>query len=160
MVVAPAEAREWSRMSLHAHAQSYFEPYRGIGLLANFLESLAATKELVFALAAGFYLAWSWRLRWNAREREREVQEQKDYLDTFLDETIRVEKAQMETEDPVELKSYLDEVTRIKLKALEELSHEDLRGDRTFLIFLTQCANLIAKIQSKIDVARSGPVRK
>jgi hypothetical protein len=44
----------------------------------------------------------------------------------------------------------LDKVTRIKLKALEELTHEALRGDRIFLIFITQCANLINKIQAKI----------
>jgi len=44
----------------------------------------------------------------------------------------------------------LDKVTRIKLQALDELTHEALRGDRIFLIFLTQCANLITKIQAKI----------
>jgi len=36
-----------------------------------------------------------------------------------------------------QLERHLDEVTVIKLQALEELSHEDLRGDRMFLIFLT-----------------------
>ena len=45
----------------------------------------------------------------------------------------------------------LDEVTRIKLKALRQLTHEDLRGDRVFLIFLTQCASLIGKIQAKMN---------
>jgi hypothetical protein len=56
----------------------------------------------------------------------------------------------MDAEDPQELENYLDEITRIKLRALEELTHEDLRSDRTFSIFLMQCANLIRKIQSKI----------
>ena len=40
--------------------------------------------------------------------------------------------------------------SRVALKALDELTHEDLLGDRLFLIFPTQCSNLIRKIQSKI----------
>ncbi|MEM1062528.1 MAG: hypothetical protein AAGJ97_09415, partial [Planctomycetota bacterium] len=44
----------------------------------------------------------------------------------------------------------LDEVTNIKLEALDRLTHEELCGDGTFSIFLTQCANLISKIQLKI----------
>jgi len=52
--------------------------------------------------------------------------------------------------DPEKLRDMLNEVTRIKLKALRQLTHEDLRGDRVFLIFLTQCANLIGKIQAKM----------
>ena len=56
----------------------------------------------------------------------------------------------MDTTDPETLERFLDEITKIKLQALEELTHEDLRGDRTFSIFLMQCANLISKIQLKI----------
>jgi len=58
----------------------------------------------------------------------------------------------METTDAHRLEGYLDEITRIKLKALDELTHEDLRGDRMFLIFLMQCGNVINKIQSKITI--------
>jgi TRAP transporter TAXI family solute receptor len=148
------EAREWPLVPLHPFARSYFRPYEGIDLLASFMESLAATKELLFALAAALYLVWSSYRRMKDREEAEDLQKLKDYLDTFLDETIRIEKAQMDTADPAELEAYLDEVTRIKLEALEQLSHEDLRGDRTFLIFLTQCANLIAKIQRKLETAQ------
>ena len=81
------------------------------------------------------------------------MSKEKEYLDSFLDETVRIEKAQMGTEDPSQLKQYLNEVTKTKIKALEELSHEDLRGDRHFLIFLTQCANLSRKIQAKIELS-------
>ena len=44
-----------------------------------------------------------------------------------------------------------DQVALLKLEALEKLTHEDLRGNRMFLIFLTQCANLISKIQAKLN---------
>ena len=61
----------------------------------------------------------------------------------------------MDCTDPARLESFLDEITLIKLKALEDLSHESLRGDPRFLIFLTQCANLIRKIQTKLLQQRS-----
>ncbi|MDA1277075.1 MAG: TAXI family TRAP transporter solute-binding subunit [Verrucomicrobia bacterium] len=67
-----------------------------------------------------------------------------------LDVSSLLVNATLESIDPDELKEYLDEVTRIKLRALEELTDEDLRGDQFFSIFLTQCANLIRKIQSKL----------
>ena len=69
----------------------------------------------------------------------------------LLDETIRIETEQMNTEDPKQLRGYLDEVTRIKLGALDELTDEDLRGDQMFTIFLTQYSNL-SKLQLKINL--------
>ena len=51
--------------------------------------------------------------------------------------------------DPARLNKFLDEITEIKLKALEQLTDETLRGDRVFSIFLMQCANLINKLQFK-----------
>lgn len=116
------------------------------------MESLAAGKELLFALVAGLYLLWDRYRRLKEGERTRELSVMKERLDDLLAETTRIERAQIETVDVVQLKEYLDEVTRIKLKALDELTHEDLRGDRMFLIFLTQCANVINKIQAKISV--------
>ena len=69
-----------------------------------------------------------------------------------MDKTVQIEKNQMNEKDSAKLKAWLDEVTKIKLTALTELTHEDLRGDRLFSIFLMQCANLIQKLQSKIDL--------
>jgi len=52
--------------------------------------------------------------------------------------------------DHDELHQFLDHVTEIKLQALTKLTHEELRSDQAFSIFLLQCANLINKIQLKI----------
>ena len=71
-------------------------------------------------------------------------------FDRFLSQTLRIERAQMDATSVDQLHTFLDEVTEIKLQALNELTHEDLRGDRSFGIFLMQCANLISKIQLKI----------
>lgn len=157
-VVPPDEAATWSTVPLHPAARAFHDPYKGLGLLADFMDSLAGIKELLFALGAGLYLLW---LRWK-RVKEQEVQahlaRQMRRLNELIDETARIERAQMTSRDPAELKQFLDEVTLIKLQGLREMSHEDLRGDRMFSIFLMQCANLIRKIQGKLILLAEGGV--
>ncbi|HRX83247.1 MAG TPA: TAXI family TRAP transporter solute-binding subunit, partial [Pirellulaceae bacterium] len=144
------ESTLWVSTQLHSEAYRYFHPSDDIGLLANVMESLAAGKELLFAIGAGIYLLWHrWR-RLRDRENQEIIRRQKEHLDRFLEETLRIEAEQMTTTDIEKLQKYLDDVTRIKLKALHEFTEEELRGDRSFSIFLTQCANLISKIQLKI----------
>ena len=157
-VMPPGEAATWSTVPLHSAARTFHDPYKGLGLLADFMDSLAGIKELLFVFGAGLYLLW---LRWK-RIKEQEVRaqvaRQKRRLNELIDETARIERAQMFSQDPIELKRYLDEVTFIKLRGLREMSHEDLRGDRMFSIFLMQCANLIRKIQGKLILLAEGGV--
>jgi len=144
------EVRQWLDMPLHSAARMYFDPQDEIGHISAVMESLAATKELLFALAAGIYLLWErWR-RLKEKEEQSKFNAEKDHLDELLSQTVEIERKQMEITDEAELRKLLDDVTRIKLQALKELTHEQLRGDRIFLIFLTQCASLISKIQAKI----------
>ena len=154
------DAREWSPRPLHPRASGYFDPFDRVGWLANVMESLAALKELLFALGAALFLiSQRWR-RLKEREQEQELKGLKERLDSFLDRTVRIERAQMQMEDPKQLKECLDEVTRIKLEALSELTDEDLRGDRMFSIFLSQCASLVTKIQAKIAMRSSSTGRE
>lgn len=147
------EARQTPLANLHPATRTYYDPFGGVELLSNLLESISAAKELAFALAAGLYLAWDrWR-RVKEREERRAIEAMKERLDRFLEETVKLEKAQMETDDPRKLREYLDGVTRIKLRAIEELTHEALRGDRMFSIFLLQCGDLAVKIQAKLHYA-------
>ncbi len=150
LLIPRRDVLDWSPAPLHAVARSHFDPQDHVGWLATVMETLAATKELLFALGAGLYLLWDrWR-RLKERERLVLVAAEKDRLDVFLEKTLAIEAAQMDTTDPAELGAFLDEITRIKLQALQELTHEELRGDQMFSIFLMQCANLINKIQMKI----------
>lgn len=151
-IMSVAEAREWDRIRKHPAARDYFYPYKGLDALANMLESLAATKELLFALAAGGYLLWNLRTWYREKQKNQIVHRLKERLDDFLNKTIEIERSQMQTEDIDQLKAYLDDVTEIKLKALDELTGEELRGNREFSIFLLQCSNLIRKIQAKIQL--------
>lgn len=149
-LMTASEARDWTKLPLHSVTQTYFEPYKGLVLLKDFMESIVATKDLMFALGAGVYFLWLWRRKVALRmdQAERAIHMRK--LNALLDETIRIESEQMTTDDPKKLRQYLEEVTQIKLHALGELTDEDLRGDQLFTIFLTQCSNLSRKLQLKI----------
>jgi len=149
-LMTATEAREWGQLPLHPVTQTYFEPYKGLVLLKDFMESLVATKDLLFTLGAGIYVLWLWRRKVIKRRNAAELAVHLRRLNALLDETMRIEREQMNTDDPKKLRGYMDEVTRIKLRALGELTHEDLRGDQMFAIFLTQCSNLSRKIQLKI----------
>lgn len=150
-LVAHNRALENSTIPLHPEARRYFNPPDDIGFLATILESLVATKELLVAFGAGGWLLWDrWR-RLKESEKKIAIMRQKDHLDTFLDRTLEIERQQMRSHDVAELERFLEQVTNIKLKALEELTHEELRSDQTFAIFLAQCANLINKIQFRIS---------
>jgi len=118
--------------------------------ITSILESLVAGKELLFALGAAIYFVWDrWR-RLQERENQAAISVQKDHLDKYLEKTLEIERSQMDMTDPQQLQQCLDEVTDIKLRALDKMTHEDLRSDRAFSVFLMQCANLISKIQLKI----------
>ncbi len=151
-LISPDDAVDMVPRRLHPAARRYFDPFDHVGWLATVIEGLAGARELLFALVAGLYLVWDrWR-RLKEDERQTRMQAEKDRLDLFLAETLKVERALLRATDAGQLNRYLDEVTDIKLRALEELTHEDLRGDRAFSIFLAQCANLISKIQHKITM--------
>jgi TRAP transporter TAXI family solute receptor len=156
LLIPRKDVLSWSPIPLDPVARLYFDPQDRVGWLANVMQSLAATKELLFALGAALYLLWDRWHRLKERERRALIEAEKEHLHAFLQETLQIEAAQMDTTDVKELRTFLDDVTRIKLQALQELTHEELRGDRTFAIFLMQCANLINKIQMKIGAHASG----
>jgi len=145
------QAYEWSLYPKHPVARAYFNPYEGIDLVASMMEALSAGKELIVALFAGLYLLWQ---TWNQRKKkklEEELSKQKEHLDTYLDKTIAIERGHINVEDPEILKAALEEVTRVKLEALQEFTSEELRADQAFQIFLTQCANLSRKLQNSVQ---------
>ena len=155
VMLARNEVLDWTPMAFHSAAHDYFHPIDQLGWISAVMESLAATKELLFTLGAGLFLLWR---RWKVlqeREQRQVLQTQKDHLDKFLVSTLRIEEAQIGCTDEEKLYDYLAEVTRIKLQALREFTEEELRADQAFSIFLTESANLTSKIQAKI-LAQAG----
>ncbi len=149
-LISPRDAIDASPVPLHGAARSFFNPPDQIARVTAIMESLAAFKKLSVALAAGCYLLWSRYRRIRERAQEQAIQIQKDRLDEYLEKTLTIERARMASEDTDELQGFLDQVTEIKLEALSELTHETLRSDQSFAIFILQCGNLISKIQMKI----------
>ena len=148
------EAREWSEIPLHLTAQEYYNPLRRMEVFATRMEAFAAVKELFFAFLAISYFFW---LRFNELRKKEEIRQNdimKEELDGFLQETIALDRKQMQSESLEELRSIIDQITEVKIKALEELTNEKLRSDQMFSIFLMQCHNLIFKIQNKMGLLR------
>lgn len=145
------EAAQLSSLRLHPASRKYFFPQDEIGELATLLESISAAKELFFAIAAGLYLLWDRLKRRKEKDEELLYIAQRESLDDYLDRTLAIEREQMELSDIAALESCLERVTLIKLEALGELTHQDLRSNQAFTIFLMQCANLISKIQRRIE---------
>ena len=154
-LIPRAEADSWIATTPHPIARRYFNPADNLGYVTTVMESLVATKELIFALCAGAYVLW---LRWR-RLREREAQAeftlQKEKIDRLLQKTLQLEERHLHAESIDDLRDVLMQVTRIKLDAMREFTEEELRGDQTFSIFLDQCAHLAAAIDRKIQTLSS-----
>lgn len=148
MLMPRGEAATWAFPPLHLASQSFYDPYKGLGIAANMLESLSALKELCVALAALLWLAWQ-RYRSAAEAaKQTELKQHKERLDVFVDETIKLEEELLQNrENPDVLRRLFEEVTRLKLRALSEMTHEELRTDRGFTVLMTQCRDLVEKIQ-------------
>jgi uncharacterized protein len=158
MVLPRAEAAAWSFPPLHPASQGFFDPYRGLGTAANLLQSLDALKELCLALAALLWLGWQ-RYR-SAQEEARDAQltVQKERLDAFVDETIRMEEELLtHLRDPEVLERLFQDISHLKLRALSEMTHEELRTDRGFTVLMTQCRDLVEKIQRSQQLLGQAP---
>jgi len=149
-LIERSEAPRWTATTMHPTAKRYFNPEDDIGAMVNVMEAVVASKELLFAIGAGIYLLWiRWR-RLKEKELEAVVHRQKKRLDQFLTETLQIEKNQAQATDIDQLQELVDAVTRIKLRALQELTEEELRGNQEFSIFLDQCSQLIGRIQLRM----------
>ncbi len=155
-LISRRDAPDWTKVRMHSSAHQYFYPSDQVGRMANVMESLAATKELLFALGAGIYLLWIRWKRLKDAETANLLQTQKDRLDGFLAQTVSIEEKLLDATSNPALEAALKKISRIKIKALHEFTEEELRGDQAFSIFLEQCDSLINQIQLKI-IANSSP---
>jgi TRAP-type uncharacterized transport system substrate-binding protein len=154
MLMSQKEAKTWSKLPLHPTAREYFEPYRKIGVIANFMESLAAVKELLFAFAAVSYFLWLRIKEMREKKEKEELKRMKEELDCFLEIIMESDKKQMKSDSREELINIMQQVTDVKMTALKELTNERLRSDQMFSIFLMESHNVIAKIQAKLLMLR------
>jgi len=154
-LIPEEDARRFRMGRVHHAARDYHDPYAGMDVVSNAVQAIDAGKELLVAMGAAVYLLVDRIRRQRAKVRERAEAQAADALDAYLDRTVAIEREQLGPKTREELLALLDQVTIVKLEALSRLSSESLRGDRRFLIFLTQCASLAREIQAKIALAKS-----
>lgn len=143
-----SEAATWTLTPLHKASLAFYDPYRGLGTTSAFLSSLIAIKELFLGLAACMWLGWARYKAFQAKAAQADLARQKEHLDLFIWETIRMEDLLLTSlQDRQALEKLFVDVSQLKLQALNELTHEGLRGDRGFGILLTQCRDLVDKVQ-------------
>ena len=126
-------------------------------ILGSSIALLRKWTDAQFRLLVGFaaigYLLWDKARSRRQRDRAVQLQAQKDYLDTYLERTMAIERRMIDARDEAELQRCLEEVMEIKLGALQELTHEDLRGDRMFSIFLAQCADVSGRLRIRLGAS-------
>jgi TRAP transporter TAXI family solute receptor len=158
-LIARSDAPSWISTRLHPEAHDYLHPADNLGFVATVLETVAAVKELLLALAASIFLIWQ---RWRKaiqREQQQLFFKQKEHLDVLLQKTLEIELSVAKCSDTTKLGQYLQKVTRIKVNVLREFTDEELRDDNTFLIFLRQCDGLINGIQLKVIESQGGTAK-
>ncbi len=144
------QVSEWVSSSLHPAALSYFYPADNIGMVTQVIGSLNALKELILATVALCYLFWTYWRKLMAREAEARLEKQRAILDRFMEATLNVEQAQSGSYDVNLLRDSLFRITTIRLRALKQFTGHEIRSDQRFSIFMTQCGDLINKIQLKM----------
>lgn len=146
------EAGHWSLTSMHPAARGYFDPYHGLTTAAAFLSSLSALKELLLAALALFWLAVERNQKAQERAHKREIGVQKARLGAFINQAIQFERELLlHVREADYLEQLLVRVAQLKVQALEELTHEALRSDQGFAIFLAQCRELVERIHYNRD---------
>lgn len=148
-----SEAATWDLTPMHPASRNFHDPYRGLGTAAAMLESLSAIKELFLALLALGWLGWERYRRLRELAEKEALSQQKERLDLFIDETVRLERLMLASmQDASALENLFIQVSQLKLHALTELTHEELRTDQGFTILLAQCRDLVEKIQHGMDM--------
>jgi len=149
-LIVEEDARRFRMGMVHPATRDYHDPYAGMDVVSDAVQAIDAGKELLVAIGAAIYLLVDRVRRMRARVRERAELEAANALDVYLEQTVAIERDQLAATQRPELEALRERLTNVKLEALSRLSNETLRGDRRFLIFLTQCASVAREIDAKL----------
>jgi TRAP transporter TAXI family solute receptor len=153
-VLSAKAAKSYDAAVMHPSVANYHDPSAGLNRLAQALDFISKSKEVLLGVVAFALLLWGLLRRWREHVANAADQVQKQKLDDLIARTLTVELEQMDVTDPEQLRPFLRRVTQIKQEALRELTREKVRGDQLFAIFLSQCAALSQKIQMRMMYGR------
>lgn len=143
-------AAAWPSNSWLPKARAYFEPYKQIKFISTMLEPLSAAKELILALVLGAFFIRNRLQQARIRHQEKAFHVQKERLDEFIQEIVKMQRIGMETRHLDELRQLHGRLSELQENALMELTDEKLRGDQMFLLFLTLCADVSRKLENRL----------
>lgn len=151
MLIPFAEAKQhlYGRR-FHPAARAVFDPFDP-GPIASWVEALAGSKDLLFAIGAGLFFLWTLQRQRREKRKVEAMVIAREHLDVLLLQTIEVESELLRTQDAEALQRLRKRIMDIKHKALNELTDEELRRDRSFSIFLAQCESVVGSIRRALD---------
>jgi TRAP transporter TAXI family solute receptor len=110
------------------------------------LSAIAETSGFVIGLMT--LLTGYWVLRF--RILKHAWQRQKDKLDEYFLEVMKIEAEQKTVEDPQALRQLLRQVTDCKHRVLQQYTAEQFQGDFGLMVFILECYSVATKLQLKM----------
>ena len=149
-VLRREEVTEWVSSSMHPAALAYFYPADNIGMITQVIGSLNALKGIDPSHDCSVLFILDLLAKTDGSEAEARLEKQRVILDRFMEATYKVEEGQSGSYEVGLLRDSLFRITTIRLRALKQFTDHEIRSDLRFSIFITQCGDLINKIQMKI----------
>lgn len=134
---------------IHPGAARYYDPSFRPWINPDFVEATEGIRSFVFSGLIGLFLLF----RWLKIRRDRS---QAHKLDEFIHRLLAIEQEQMDLdqnyspEQILRMESYLDEVTLLRRKALDEFTAHELNDDPAIECFISMSHALSQKINSKL----------
>ncbi len=110
------------------------------------LSAIAETSGFIIGLIT--LLTGYWVLRF--RVLKHAWQRQKDKLDEYFLEVMKIEAEQKIVEDPKALRQLLRQVTDCKHRVLQQYTAEQFQGDFGLMVFVLECYSVATKLQLKM----------
>ena len=138
----------------HEGALHFFEPELKPPLNPDFVEATEGMRSFLVSIIIAFYFIFRW-------SRKRKQIKSGHHLDLYLHRLLDIENDQIKldeggaSEDEIlELERLLDEVTKLRQKALSSFSANDFNEDSGFECFILMSNSLTEKINAKLTRQR------
>ena len=148
-----AFASEKPEFTVHPASLHVYEPELKPLLNTDFVEATEGIRSFVVSLLIAAYLGFRWWRHKMQRSKEH-------HLDRYIRDVLEIERRQLDfdqtadADDSNALQELLDEVTRLRQKALAEFTAHDINEDPAIDLFVEMCHALSDKINAKLTRQR------
>lgn len=153
----PNADRIWSLLPMHPDAKRFFNPYEGLGVVADFFDLLGKFKELILL---GLVLIVVAIVQWRQHRRlagERRRRAQSRELEHMFRELLDLDMAQKEAKDIRLLQDQLKQLNYLKTKAMKTALGTNLQETSLFGVFLQHANSVVREVEWRLQMASSLP---